>query len=212
MPAEHAAPGPLATVEQLLLAHRLAPEETLAVRLLGTVGPDGSWALDRVDVVRVPGEVRIVPQVRRVPGDFFIQMVMPLDHALDLPPLAAGRHRIVVEHTGGALADTVVVATGVRRPGPEVHLQAAPGAMAGTELVVPVQVEARAADGFVERVEWRDGDGPWRAPEFSRRDGAGLQAGFTVRRPAGDEARRLAARVVDGQRSAATATLVLPAR
>lgn len=209
---ERAAPELLATVEQLLLAHRVAPEESLAVRLLGTVGPDGSWALDRVEVVRAPGEVRIVPRVRRVPGDFFIQMVMPLDHALDLPPLGAGQHRIVVEHRGGTLADTVVVRGGVRRAAPEVRLEAAPGTAAGTELVVPVQVEARVADGFVDRVQVRDGDGPWREPEFSRREAGSLYAGFSVRRPAADGARRLAARAVDGQGSAASATLVLPAR
>src|SRR5262245_56463837 len=57
-----------AVVESVHLAHTVAPDETLRVRLVGTVGPDGSWAADGVGVQHEPGRVVLVPRVRRVAG------------------------------------------------------------------------------------------------------------------------------------------------
>jgi hypothetical protein len=206
----------LASVERLLLAHHVRPDEPLAVRLLGTVGPNGSWALDAVEVQRTPGRIVLVPRVRRVPGDFFIQMVIPLDHtvSLDLP---AGRHRVEVRCREGTLGDSVSVALQASRAQPQVRFERGEPVETGTEIVVPVRLRAEVADGFVDRVEIRSVSGrmesPWQAPEAVERDGPALAGSQSIRRPSGDPERRVEARAIDGQgQVSATATLVLPAR
>src|SRR5262245_60823723 len=59
-----AAPA-VAQVDAVLHAHLLAPSESLAVRLLGTVGPDGNWSLQELRVERTDTGVRITPVVQQ---------------------------------------------------------------------------------------------------------------------------------------------------
>lgn len=207
----------LADVERIVCAHRIAPEETLAVRLLGTVGPDGSWALDRVTVESTPDGVVLQPQVRRVAGDAFIQMVMPLDR-IERVSLPAGTHRVRARGRAGELEEIVHVEPGVLRAPPEVILRSPPAVQQGDQELVSVSAVARVADGFVARVELRQvaagGVDAWSAPQSLQVEGDSVLAWFTVRRPAGDAERRIEVRAVDGQgeTSAPPAALVLPAR
>lgn len=217
-------PGPddgtlRATVDLALMAHHVRPGESLAVRLVGTVGPDGSWALDEVAVRREPDRIVLEPRLRRVQGDMFIQMVIPLDHTvkLTLPP---GAHRIVVLQHGAALVDTVVVSSETRRTPPVVELPPADAArtvVMPQETVVSLPCTARVADGWIDRIEVRDRargqEGPWHAPEMVQRvENGAVRATLTVRRPAGDPARRVEVRAIDGQGDvSAVASVQLPA-
>ena len=207
----------LADIERVLCAHQIAPSETLAVRLVGTIGPDGSWALDRVDVERSPDGVSITPHVRRVAGDAFIQMVMDLDR-VERVTLPAGMHRVRVRGRERTLEEVVRVEPGVLRAPPEVTMRSAPAVPHGDLELVNVSVTARASDGFVARVEVREvvetGPGTWQAPGFIQTEGDSTAAVFTVRRPAGDGERRIDVRAIDGQGEISTppASLLLPAR
>lgn len=201
----------VAEVDQLLMAHRVAPGESLAVRLLGSIGPDGSYVLESLDVETRPGHVVIHPRVRRQPGDAFISMVLPLDRTVKLR-LATGRHIVEV----GGLQEVVEVAAGALRPPPEVRIESRPPVATGVELVVPVEIEARAGDGFVDRIEVRErtaaGESSWRDAESTQRQDEVLRAWITIRRPAGDSVRTLEVRAVDGQGDVAGSRLVLEAR
>ena len=208
-----------AQVEHVLLAHRVRSGEPLAVRLLGTIGPDGSWALDSVLVRQEPGRVVIEPRVRRVPGDFFIQMVIPLDHtvAVELP---AGEYKIEVREQERTLDDTILVGADVQRAAPAVRLAPATGeplAAPGGIGVYTRSFRAEVEDGWIDRVEVREivagRETPWRVPEAVERDGAALQGTITVRQAPGDPERRLEVRAVDGQGAVSQpAEFVLPAR
>lgn len=211
-------PGPdsLASVEQVLAAGSIRPDESLAVHLRGTVGADGSWALEQIEVRPVQGGALVVPRVRRVPGDMFIQMVIPLEATvrLALPP---GKQRIEVLGRDGAMAIDVEVTPAAHRAAPVVRLEAAPAIDVQDAAVVPLHVEATIADGWVERVELREvtagTNGAWQAPEMVEPAPAGLRATFSLRRPAGDAARRIEVRAVDGQGAVSEPTGIdLPAR
>ena len=207
----------LADIERIVCAHRIAPEETLAVRLLGTVGPDGSWALDRVTVESTPDGVVLIPRVRRVPGDNFIQMLIPLDR-IEAVKLPAGTQHVRARGRGGELEEIVRVEPGVLRAPPEVVLRSSPAVQQGDQEILSVSAVARVADGFVARIEMRQaapgGVDPWSASQSLQAEGDSVVAWFTVRRPAGDAQRRIDVRAVDGQGeiSAPPASLALPAR
>ena len=195
-------PLELAEVEKLLVARRILPAESLAVRLVGSIGPNGSWALDRIDVERSPGRIVLVPRVRRVPGDFFIQMVVPLDRTVRLQ-VPAGRTRIEVHGRAGNHGTEVLVEEGVQRESPQAYVDLQAETMDGDDLVAVLRVEGRVADGFVEKLEVRemgaDRTGPWRAPESAERTATGVEGLVTLRRAAGDPERRVQARAQDGQ-------------
>jgi hypothetical protein len=208
-----------ASVELALMAHHVRPDESLAVRLMGTVGPDGSWALDKVDVRREGNRIVLDPRVRRVEGDMFIQMVIPLDHTMKLA-LGAGTHRIQVLRRGAALVDTVVVSPDAQRALPVVELGPLPTLFEmgpGRVGIVPVPFDVRVTDGWIDRVEWREvaagRPGPWRAPEVVERPLPWEARGtLTVRRPAGDPVRRVEVRAFDGQGDVSHVTTIeLPA-
>ncbi len=207
----------LADIERVLCAHQIAPSESLAVRLVGTIGPNGSWALDRVDVERSADGVLITPHVRRVAGDNFIQMVMPLDR-VERVMLPAGTHRVRVRGRERTLEEVVRVEPGVLRAAPEVTLRSAPAVQQGDLEIVNVNVIAHVADGFVARVEVREvvgaGAGAWQPPSYVQTDGDSTVAVVTVRRPAGDRERRIDVMAIDGQggSSKPPASLLLPAR
>ena len=144
-------------------------------------------------------------------------MVMPLDR-VEHVTLPTGTHRVRAQGRGRTLEEVVRVEPGVLRAPPEVSLRNAPAVRHGELEWLNVSVTARAADGFVARVELREvvaaATGDWRAPESVQAEGDSAAAVFTVRRPAGDGERRIDVRAIDGQgeRSAPPVSLLLPAR
>src|SRR5262245_10050229 len=216
--AEQAAPMPeslLAVVESMHVARTVAPGETLQVRLVGSAGPDGSWAADGVDVRREPGQVVLVPRVRRVPGDAFIQMVIPLDVTIPLV-LEPGSCNIEVRGRGAPQVARVEVRAGTRRALPSVRLEPGDPVAVQGGTMQPVRLRAATPDGWIARLEVR-GFGPdpqtWRDPGAAIPDGAGLVADIGILRPPGDGARRIEARAVDGQGTVSEpAAIELPPR
>jgi hypothetical protein len=202
-------------VESVHLAHTVAPGETLQVRLQGTVGPDGSWAANGVDVQREPGRVVVVPRVRRVPGDAFIQMIMPLDVTVPLV-LEPGGCAIEVHGRGAPQVERVEVQPGARRTPPTVRLEPGDAVAVQGGTMQPVRVRAETSDGWIAKLEVR-GFGPdpqtWRDPGAALPEGAALVADVGILRPPGDGARRIEARAVDGQGAVSAPTaLDLPPR
>ena len=194
--------GLRADVESLLLAHQLAPGESLAVRLLGTVGPDGSWALEDVQVQREGDRVVLVPRVRHTPGVIAVQMLIPLDRIVRFP-LEPGRHIVEVQGRERTLRETVVVRRGARRPAPTTEIHVGKQSVAGG--VVPIEIVGTAGDGFVARIEWRplpaagsSGASPsaWREAQSMRTESASLQAWLELRP---EDASRIETRAIDGQ-------------
>jgi hypothetical protein len=192
----------LAVVDTVLLARHLAPGESLAVLLVGSVGPSGAYGLQRIEVERQPGRTVLVPRVQRQEGGFFIQMVVPLDEIVRLT-LEPGPQVVTVRHQGGSWSDSVLVAPGTARQPPRTEARAGQPIEVGAQVVVPIDIMAQAGDGFVQRIEVRQvvgqDAGVWQPPETFERRGARVQASFTVQRPAGDPPRRIEVRAVDGQ-------------
>lgn len=208
--------GLLASVDTVLLAQHVRPDESLAVHLMGNVGPNGSYALDALETSEDGGRVVIRPRVRRVPGDMFTQMLVPLDATIRLQ-LAPGEHVVEVQGLGRTLTARVRVDRNARRDLPFVEIVASPTVTVGADVVVPLRVEARVPDGWVDRIEVREwGHGQasaWRAPEFVERLPGGLRAMVSLRRPPGDLERRLEARALDGQGALSeVAAFEMPAR
>jgi hypothetical protein len=205
-----------AVVESVHTVHQVAPGDTLRVRLRGTVGADGSWAADGVDVRRERDRVVLVPRVKRVPGSVFIQMVIPLDVTVPLV-LAPGDWTLEVHgREAEPQRQSLVVRAGAEPPLAVVELTSQPAIAVDGGAMLPVRARARIADGWVQRLEVRGfgaDPGVWRDPGTAISEGTALSADFGVLRPLGDPARRIEARAVDGQgRASATATLELPAR
>jgi hypothetical protein len=95
--AADAPEGPLATVDSLVVPERVAAADTLSVRLLGTVGPNGCYSLDRLAVDRTPDRIRVVPHVRHAGQAVCTMAIVPLDETIRLaPPHEAGTLTIVV--------------------------------------------------------------------------------------------------------------------
>ena len=207
-----AAPGnATAHVAVLLAPHVVAPGESIVVRLLGSVGPNGSWSLETVAVRRQGTSVELVPHVRRVPGDLFTQMVVPLDVSVGFVAFAA-----LCEVRAIGCDSTLVVHLQVRkharRSPPRVRIRAESPVAIGAEAAVPVVIEATSTDGWVERLEIRNG-AHWMPPDSVERDGSTLQARTMVRRPPHDGPRRIEARAIDGQgQRSRRVVLTLPGR
>jgi hypothetical protein len=206
----------LAAVEAVDVVAAVTPAETLRVRLRGVVGADGSWAADGVGVRRAGDRVVLEPRVKRVPGSYFIQMVIPLDVTVPLV-LGVGRWTLEVRGKGtAAWTRQVEVVSGARRAPPVVRLEPGPAAAVDGGAMLPVRVRAESDGGWVARLEVRGfGAEPqvWRDPGTALPEGAALVADVGVLRPPGDGARRIEARAVDGQgTSSEIAVLELPAR
>lgn len=211
---------PRADVDAIFLAHQISPGESLAVRLLGTVGPDSSWSLLDVQVRAVAGKVLLLPRVRRTAGLDPVPEFVLFDRIVHLllPP---GRH--VVEALGrqGHRRETVVVASGFRRPAPTTEVRVAPSPIGQG---VRVELAGIPGDGFVARLDWRvvalqkgrraptrSGSMRWHAAMGARVEGAGLRAWLEL---GVEDGARIEARAVDGQGTAdpnpATANLLQP--
>lgn len=109
-PGDQAA-GPIATVHCIEAPNRMAPSDTLSVRLRGTVGPNGCYSFDRMSVERAPERIEITPLVDRVHrGNGACTMaIVPLDETLHLePPFAGGTLSVVVPQSDGPAVTTTV--------------------------------------------------------------------------------------------------------
>jgi hypothetical protein len=91
-------PG-VATVDSLYAPERVAPSDTLSLRLTGTVGPNGCYSFDGFDVERSPDRLRITPVVAQRTGEGLMctQALVPLDETYAAaPPFTEGTLTVVV--------------------------------------------------------------------------------------------------------------------
>lgn len=189
----------VAQVDAVLHARVLAQGESLAVRLLGTVGPDGSWSLAEIAVEEIPGGVRLTPVVHHRPGGMVIQMLIPLDEKI-LVPLPEGTPRLEVLGRDSTFVESIRVGSGAKRLPPDTHLayQVVSSGLRSLDFVV---FETFPGDGFVEAIEYRetraDGTGPWQILPGCQREGARLRGRIQVN-PGGDVL-RIEARALSGQ-------------
>jgi hypothetical protein len=196
-----------AEVHEVLCARNIAPGESLRVRVIGVIGPNGAYSLQELHVTQQAGRVVVDPRVRRAEGGMYIQMLIPLDSTLALA-LAPGKHVLEVLGTSPAFTAEVQVTSGADRAAPQTSSEPA---AAGGGADVQVWLQGSSADGWVEAIEWRveGSGGPWQRAEEVERRGAGLRC--VVRVP-GAPATRIEARAIDGQGVAdpSPATLQLP--
>ena len=193
------APPTVAQVDAVLHAHVLAPSESLAVRLLGTVGPDGNWSLQELRVERTDTGVRITPVVQQGSARQVIQMVIPLDRLVWVH-LPEGTHTVEVKGRDSTFTDRVRVAPGLSRPPPETRM-AYQVVSAGVRALDFITFDALPGDGFIEAIEIREtragGPGAWRRLEDCQREGANLSGRLPVQE--NDDLRTIESRAVDGQ-------------
>jgi hypothetical protein len=105
------ATGPLAEVDRVEAPDRIASADTLAVRLVGTVGPNGCYALDRVAVARVGARIRLTPLIdpSRRADAMCTMAIVPLDETVRLaPPFEPGPLTILVPQSAGAAVRATV--------------------------------------------------------------------------------------------------------
>lgn len=216
LPARPPSPrADLAAVHAVWMAGTVAPGESLAVRLVGVAGPNGSWKLAEVrrePLEGNPSGVLLSPRVARVAGDLFIQMEIPLDAVVWIPTGASRTLTVCVAGRDTNVCAQVRVQAGARRAPAAVRLTRAAAVVADGDELVPVDVQATIPSGWVAALEWADGDGP-----AQRLDGvpagAGLAGRILLRRPPGDGPRRVTVQAIDGQGArSAPAVLTLPAR
>jgi hypothetical protein len=111
----HSDPDPggtgIATVDSLVAPQRIAPTDTLSVRLIGRVGPNGCYSLSAIEASRTEGDVRLVPRVRHERGGMCTMAIVPLDATYRVaPPFEPGAFAIEVPQAGrAAVTDTVMV-------------------------------------------------------------------------------------------------------
>lgn len=189
----------VAQVDAVLHARVLSASESLAVRLLGMVGPDGSWSLAEVAVDTIPGGVRLTPIVQHRPGGNVIQMLIPLDEEVRVP-LQSGVQRVVVRGRDSTFTETVRVGPGAGRVPPDTHLgyQVVTSGIHSHQFVV---FESFPGDGFVAAIEYREfraaGPGPWQRLEGCQREGARLSGRMPVSMES--DVLKIEARAVSGQ-------------
>ena len=83
----------VAEVDSLDVPDRIGTSDTLTVGLYGTVGPNGCYSLNRLDVERAEQRGEIVPVVQQVRAENVMctAAIVELDTSLTLaPPFAAG--------------------------------------------------------------------------------------------------------------------------
>jgi hypothetical protein len=89
----------VATVDSLYALDRIAPSDTLSLRLTGTVGPNGCYSFDGFDVERSPDRLRITPVTTQRTGEGLMctQALVPLDETYAAaPPFTEGILTVVV--------------------------------------------------------------------------------------------------------------------
>lgn len=104
---------PVAEVNRIEVPDRIGTSDTLTIRLLGTVGPNGCYSLERVAVKRGAERVQITPLVNqdRRQDAMCTMAIVPLDETVRLaPPFGEGRLSVVVlQSEGGSVQNTVEV-------------------------------------------------------------------------------------------------------
>jgi len=188
------------TVDALLMAHEITPDESLSVRLLGTVGPSGAYSLKDVPVSINGDQVFIMPNVRQAKEGNFIQMVIPLDHTLKVA-LAPGTYTVQVLAKQGMLVETVVVHVDAKQTPPSTRIELLESTGSNDHQQVTLQLHGECVDGYVDRIEIRTIEAgkasAWRlAPEVRRQQGA-LSCRVSLSRGTSDLL--LQARAIDGQ-------------
>jgi len=217
LPRHPAAPRPeLAAVHAVWMADTIAPGESLAIRITGIAGPNGSWTLSGIRQEPLPGSahgVLLRPAVERVPGDMFIQMEIPLDQVVRILPGRGRNFELCVAGRDTNVCARVRVRTTPRRQPARVRLSRGTAMTSGTDEIVPLDVQATIRSGWVAALEWSEGGTAARRVEDVQGDGAGLNGRVLVRRPLGDPARRITVKAIDGQGGrSAPAVMTLPAR
>jgi hypothetical protein len=205
---------PLAELDAALYCHAISPEESLAVLLLGTVGPDGSWSLDELRIEPSDTGVVVTPVVRHTRVDLAMQMIVPLDQVLRLH-LEPGMQTVEIRGRNRTQVDSVLVALDAGRPPPETRLELEAGLAPGRVLV---HFEGEPGDGFVDALEFREvgqqGTAEWLPFAGAERQGAVLLGSLQLELPPPGESRQVEARAIDGQGVAdpTPAVVALPTR
>ncbi|MFP4227496.1 MAG: hypothetical protein ACLFTE_01560 [Salinivenus sp.] len=107
----------LAQVDTVEAPDRIAPSDTLHLRLRGTVGPNGCYSLVRVERERTPTEVTLRPVVRHSDQDVCTMAVVPLNEVVAVPPpFQDGSLRLVVPQTDRPAIRTTVRVEADRDP------------------------------------------------------------------------------------------------
>ena len=110
------ADAPLAQVDRVEVPARIAPTDTLPVQLSGTVGPNGCYALARIETEQGPGAVTLYPVVDPPADDDrpCTMALVPLDTTYRVPPpFETGTLSVTVpQEDGPAVTDTVEVTEG----------------------------------------------------------------------------------------------------
>lgn len=92
---EHA----VAAVDSLQVPARIAPTDTLSVRMHGTVGPNGCYSFDGFDANRSRNRLTVTPVVEHKTADDLActMAIVPLDETYAAtPPFEAGTFTVVV--------------------------------------------------------------------------------------------------------------------
>lgn len=90
---------PIAEVDSLGVPARIATTDTLAVHLTGAVGPNGCYALARIETERAPGQVTLRPLVQPPQDEdrMCTMALVPLDTTHRVaPPFEAGTLTVTV--------------------------------------------------------------------------------------------------------------------
>jgi hypothetical protein len=89
----------VAEVDSLIAPSQIAPSDTLSMRLLGTVGPNGCYSFDRFDVERSTDRLTVTPVVEHGTSEEILcsMAVVPLDETHEArPPFEKGTLTIAV--------------------------------------------------------------------------------------------------------------------
>ena len=104
---------PLAEVDSLHVPARIATTDTLVVHLTGTVGPNGCYALARIETERTNGQVILHPLVQppRDDDQMCTMALVPLDETHRIaPPFEPGTLTVSVpQQEGPAVTATVEI-------------------------------------------------------------------------------------------------------
>lgn len=189
----------LADVDLVLHARAISPGESLAVRLLGTIGPDGNWSLAGIDVEHDATGLCIVPRVRRGNARQVIQMLIPLDEKIWVR-LPAGSQRLEVRGSDSTFVESVAVSTGSTPRPPETHM-AYRSMTSMTHARDLLSIDTSPGDGFIDAIEVRETragvTSEWRILDGCIREGAELVGEIPL--PEGHDLQKVEARAVDGQ-------------
>jgi hypothetical protein len=110
----NAPPLDTARVARVDVPDQIATSDILRIRLSGTVGPNGCYALARIDEARASGRITLTPLVRPPTEDDqpCTMAIVPLDTTYAVsPPFEKGALSVTaLQKNGASVTDTVRVA------------------------------------------------------------------------------------------------------